>query len=215
MSSAAGVEHRDGAAVLRPARDVVAHRDRPLLAVRDGAHAISVDAARDHIVAHRLRAAGAERDIVLARAALVGMTFDGEAVLGIVLQPLHLLVERGARLRRQLARIGLEENAVADIHDEVLGASRHGGAGAPRARLLLAVGVVRARGQPDHRHHDGGQFRGAEDGRNTHTGGSPSKLDQPFPRYRPKSLIEGSVNLYAVLPGTTEARDRPETLLNG
>src|SRR5262245_25848375 len=100
--SAAGVEHRDGAAVLRPARDVVAPRDRPFLAVRDGPHAVAVDATRHQVLADRLGAAGAERDVVLARPALVGVTFDGERVLAVVLEPLRLLVERGARLRRQL-----------------------------------------------------------------------------------------------------------------
>src|SRR5262244_3938025 len=89
------VEHRDGAAVLRPAGDVVAHRDRALLAVGDRPYAVGIDAARDQVVAGHLGAAGAERDVVLARAALVGMTFDGEGVLVVVLQPLRLLVERG------------------------------------------------------------------------------------------------------------------------
>src|SRR5262245_26602079 len=51
-----GVEHRDRAPVLRPARDVVAHRDRAFLAVGDRAHAAGVDAARNQIFAHRLRA---------------------------------------------------------------------------------------------------------------------------------------------------------------
>ncbi len=38
--SGAGVQHRDGAAVLRPARDVVADRDRAFLAVGDRAHPV-------------------------------------------------------------------------------------------------------------------------------------------------------------------------------
>src|SRR5262249_11512139 len=68
-SAVAAVEHRDGTAVLRPAGDIVAHRDRPLLAVRDGAHAVAVDAARREIFAHGLSTAGAQRDVVLAGAA--------------------------------------------------------------------------------------------------------------------------------------------------
>ncbi len=35
-----------------------------------------IDAARGEIVANRLGATGAERDVVFARAALVGVTFD-------------------------------------------------------------------------------------------------------------------------------------------
>ena len=41
-------------------------------------------AAGDEIVAHGLRAAGAERDVVFARAALVGVAFDGERVAAVV-----------------------------------------------------------------------------------------------------------------------------------
>ncbi len=78
------------------------------------------DAARDQIFAHRLRAAGAERDVVFAGAALVGVAFDGEGVAVVVAEPLRLLVERGAGLLGQLRRVGLEEHAVADIDDEVL-----------------------------------------------------------------------------------------------
>ena len=59
------------------------------------------------VFAHGLGAARAERDIVFAGAALVGMTFDGEGVLRVAGQPLRLVVEGGARLRRQrrLSRI--------------------------------------------------------------------------------------------------------------
>src|SRR5689334_151977 len=93
LVSGSGIEDADGAAVLRPARDVVAHRDRPFLAVRYGPHAVRLDAARDQIIVHRLGAPGAERDVVFARAALVGMALDHEIVLRIGAQPLRLLVE--------------------------------------------------------------------------------------------------------------------------
>src|SRR5262249_44726206 len=81
--SRAGIEHGYRAAVLRPARDVVADRDRALLAVGNRPHALCLDAARDEIIAHRLRPAGAERDVVLAGAALVGVALDGEGVLAV------------------------------------------------------------------------------------------------------------------------------------
>src|SRR5215831_1713923 len=63
-----GTEHGHGAAILRPARNVVADRDRPLLAVGDRAHALRLHSARDQIVTHRLRTPGPERDVVFARA---------------------------------------------------------------------------------------------------------------------------------------------------
>src|ERR1700687_5580277 len=73
-----GVEDRHRATVLRPARYVVAYRDWPFLAVGNRAHAMRLHAVRHQIVVHRLRAPGTERDIVFARAALVGMAFDDE-----------------------------------------------------------------------------------------------------------------------------------------
>src|SRR6185436_20498405 len=124
-----GAEDGHRAAVLRPARYVVADRDRAFLAVGNGAHAAGLDAAGRQIVADRLGAAGAERDVVFARAALVGMAFDREGVVAVLLQPMRLLVERGARLHRQLSGIGFEEHAVADVNDEVLLAAGRGDAG--------------------------------------------------------------------------------------
>src|SRR5437016_3750787 len=81
VASGTSVEHADRTAVLRPAGNVVADRDRPLLAVGDRAHALTLHAARGEVVSHRLGATGAERDVVLARAALVGVAFDQEGVL--------------------------------------------------------------------------------------------------------------------------------------
>src|SRR5665213_381849 len=141
------VEDRDRAAVLRPAGDVVTHRYRTLLAVGDRAHTVGLNAARGQIVAYGLRPAGAECDVVFTRAALVGVAFDGElAVLRISRQPLRLLVERGARLRRQLGRIGFEKHAVADIDHEVLLAARRRQAGGVCLRIIIRlVGACRYR----------------------------------------------------------------------
>ena len=69
-------------------------------------------------------AAGAERDVVFARAALVGMALDDEGVVRILLQPLDLAVQRGDGLLGEVGRIDEEEDAVADIDGEVLGAAR-------------------------------------------------------------------------------------------
>src|ERR1700743_2944771 len=44
--SGTGVQHSDGAAILRPARDVVTDRDRAFLAVGDGPHPARIDTAR-------------------------------------------------------------------------------------------------------------------------------------------------------------------------
>src|SRR5262245_15419795 len=113
-----GVQHSDRAAVLRPAGDVVADRNRALLAVGDGAHAARIDAARGKERTHGLGAAGAEGDVVFAGAALVGMSFDGEGVAVIGLQPLRLLFQGGDRLRAEIGLVAFEEDAVADIRSE-------------------------------------------------------------------------------------------------
>src|SRR5438874_1127039 len=74
-------------------------------------------------------AAGAKRDIVFAGAALVGVAFDREGVVAVLLEPLRLLVEGAARLHRELGRIRLKEHAVADIDDKVLLTAWRGHAG--------------------------------------------------------------------------------------
>ena len=144
------VQHRDGAAVLRPAGDVVADRDGALLAVGNGAHAVGRDAARGEVVTHGLAAAGAERIVVFAGAALVGMAFDGEGVARIALEPASLLVEGRDGGRGQVGGVGFEEDAVADIDDEVLRAARGRGTAGAEARgvgiLVLGAGAERERG---------------------------------------------------------------------
>src|SRR3546814_4229271 len=48
------------------------HRDRPLLAIGDRAYAACAHALLSKVPAHRRGPAGAKRDVVFARAALVG-----------------------------------------------------------------------------------------------------------------------------------------------
>src|ERR1035437_1914972 len=119
-----GVQDRDGAAVLRPARDVVAYRDRAFLAVRDGPHPAGVDAARRQEGTNRLSTPRTQRNVVFAGAALIRMAFDGEGVTVVALQPARLLFQGRDRLRRQIGLVALEEHAVADIDHEILLAAR-------------------------------------------------------------------------------------------
>lgn len=57
------------------------------------------DAAGDQVVTGGGRTAGAERDVVLAGAALSRMAFDRDGVTGEAGEPGGLLVERGAGFR--------------------------------------------------------------------------------------------------------------------
>jgi hypothetical protein len=74
----------------------------------------------DQILACRRRAACTQRDVVFARAALVGMAFDGDLIVRILVQPLRLAIERLLRIGADSRRIRVEEDPVADIDGEVL-----------------------------------------------------------------------------------------------
>jgi hypothetical protein len=144
--NAAAVQHRLRTPILRPAGNVVANGHRALLAVGDGPDARRVDAVLCQIVSHCRGTTRSERDIVFTRTAFVGVAFDCDRVLRILLQPLRLLDKRLRRFRRQINGIGREIDDVADVLREV--ALRAGGRGAvlaaQRVRLQLLVGGTRA-----------------------------------------------------------------------
>src|ERR1700722_7598158 len=142
-STAAGgaVEHGDGATVLRPAGNVVTDRDRPLLAIADRPHARSGDALGGEIIVSRLRALRTQREIVFARAPLVGVALDGEAIFVILIEPRRLLVERRLGGLRKNGLVGVEEDAVADRLVEFLHAARAGRAVAGASGEVVGVVV--------------------------------------------------------------------------
>src|SRR6185312_12255422 len=76
-----------GVAVLGPRLFVVAGIDRLLLAVGDRRDPARRDPVRHQEFAHSVGAAGAEREVVLAGAALVGVAFDPDAHCRIAAQP--------------------------------------------------------------------------------------------------------------------------------
>src|SRR5271169_899608 len=114
------VQHSLRATVLRPAGDVVAHRDRPFLAVGDGPHPGSADAVRGQIRLHRGSTARTERNVVLPRAALVGMAFDRYRVLRILIEPNGLLAQDILPFAGQGRAVDLEMNDIADIRGKIL-----------------------------------------------------------------------------------------------
>src|SRR5208282_1059443 len=119
-SALATLEHSDGAAVLRPAGNVVADRDGAFLAITNRLDPRGGHPARLQIILGRFGAAGAEGEIIFARAALVGVTLDGEGVRTILIEPARLLVERRLRRGVQFGGIAVEKHAVADIDHEIL-----------------------------------------------------------------------------------------------
>src|SRR5690606_10644300 len=108
------------AAVLAPAGDVVTDRNWTFLAEGLAGDALAVHALGHKIVDHDVGATGAERNVVFTGAAFVGMAFDHDAVVLVLVEPLGLLVESGHGFAGQRARIGGEEYAVADGDDEFL-----------------------------------------------------------------------------------------------
>src|SRR6478752_400330 len=89
---ASAAENGNGAAVLRPAGDVVANGNRAFLAVGDRLHALSRNAARSEVVLGGSRTASAESEVVFARTAFVGMAFERDCVLRITAEPLSLTI---------------------------------------------------------------------------------------------------------------------------
>ena len=134
----------------------------------------------------------AEREIVFARAALVGMTFDRERIAIVLLQPAGLLVERRLSGGRELDRVGFEEDAIADIDDEILRAARSGiFAGAGKTAILGRV--LGAGGNGEDRHQRTSEPQRPPLRRKCHPG-TPLP-PRPAPVVGPDWLSEGLINL--------------------
>ena len=167
---------------------------------------LALDAARGQIVAHRLGAPCAKRDVVFARAALIGMALDREGV-AVIARRSHwaclssVAIDCGVSSEES----DLEEHAVADIDHEVLRAAGRRIAGktrigaghgpacwrrprvtAPRRRSSRANFAARTNATLD---HSGASFI-ARTGRMTCT------------RSTRRSLSERSVNLDETLAET-------------
>jgi hypothetical protein len=128
-------------------------------------HALRRDTARDEIFANGLGAAGAERDVVFARAAFVGMTFSGESVAVIPVKPLRLFIKRFSTLRRKFRGVGFEEHAVSHIDNKVLLAPRRS---TPNQGAGLVVLLFRAAPNGESAHDDGCEFGMVDDAGHVH-----------------------------------------------
>jgi hypothetical protein len=87
---------------------------RALLAVAHGAEPIGADAAAREIVAHRVGAPLAERQVVLGRADVAGVPFDLDAQVGVLLQRPDRLVEGARGLRPQRVAVEVEVHVLED-----------------------------------------------------------------------------------------------------
>src|SRR6267143_5758142 len=80
--------------VLRPGGFIVTIHERPLLAPGLRLDAAAIDPVAHEVLLGGLRAAVAERQVVLVRAALVAVPADPDPQIGIGLQNRDLLIER-------------------------------------------------------------------------------------------------------------------------
>src|SRR5262245_32956837 len=108
-----------GAAVERPGLLVGARRIGILLAEAGGPDAWRRNALGGTGLTGRVGTPLAERQVVFARTALVAVAGDGDGVVGVLLQPLGLAVERLASVVAQARTVEIEEHAIADILLEV------------------------------------------------------------------------------------------------
>src|SRR3546814_9417145 len=91
----------------------VCSSDLTFLAIADDVDAARVDAERCQIIFRGIGTAFAERDVVIAGAAFVGMAFERDANRRVALQPLRLALQRRLILRLDVILVIIEEDAVA------------------------------------------------------------------------------------------------------
>src|SRR6266478_10233462 len=82
--------HEVPAAVLLPATFVRLGAERFLLAVADGLDAIAAHSSLDERILYRVRAIGAEGEVIFGGAALVAVSLDGDVNVGVLLQELRI-----------------------------------------------------------------------------------------------------------------------------
>src|SRR3954452_8086919 len=113
------VDDSHATTVLCPGCLIRAEDSRTLLAIADGGDAVSIDATSQQVVLHRIGATLGQREVVLTRAALVGMTFNGHGDARILVQPRSLTVQGCPGLRSQVELVKTEEHAIADVDDQI------------------------------------------------------------------------------------------------
>ena len=128
--------------------------ERRFLALADDVDAIGADAEADQIVLDRVRPPVAERQVVFARPALVGMPFDRDPGRRPPLHPLGILLQRPARVVANRRFVEIEEH----VAERTLGVELNRGSSsrrspprwsrAARAAPVPAQAAVAARAVP-------------------------------------------------------------------
>ena len=140
------VDDGDRTAVLRPGGFVMTVNGRALLAVADGLEATGIDTEGDQRVLGRGRTTLAEGEVVLARAALVGMAFDREGQRDVLLGEVSLATEDRLRIAADVRLVEREEHPVTDLLGQFLlrgeRATRRRGLGDHASRIFIGGSSV-------------------------------------------------------------------------
>src|SRR5438128_5062640 len=137
--------------VLGPAGLVVVGADRPLLAVRDDAHAALRHTLADQIVHRRLGPALAERDVVLVGAPFVTVALDEQEHAGVALEPGRVGVERPGVGGPDLVLVEVEIDVVQLGHrSERAGLRPRGRRGRPAHATTTRAAAAARRGRTSH-----------------------------------------------------------------
>src|SRR4029450_8235359 len=115
------VEHGLGPTILGPAGGLVTDSDRALLAIGDRLDARGVDPVACQEGLDRHGPPGTEREVVLPRAALIGVALDGHSILRVLVKPARLMAEDAAGFSAERRAVLLEMHKVADANRELLG----------------------------------------------------------------------------------------------
>src|SRR5690606_18771104 len=113
------------AAVLAPAALAGVEANRTLFAVGHRVEAARIDAEAHKVILRSISATTAKSEVVLARAALVSMTFKREGQVRIEFHPCSLTLQGRTGVVAQGRAVGVEEDAVANIGHQIFLRARH------------------------------------------------------------------------------------------
>src|SRR5208282_4317390 len=107
-------------AVLLPATFVRLGAERFLFAHGHGLDAIAAHSSLDERILHRAGAIGAEGEVIFGRAALVAVSFDGDADVGMLLQELGIGLQRSVLRRAYIGLVVVEVDILDILREEFL-----------------------------------------------------------------------------------------------
>src|SRR5271170_683121 len=112
--------HEVAAAILLPATFSRLGAERFLLAVADRLDAIATNSSLNERILHRVRAVGAQGEVIFGRAAFVAMSLDRDADVGMLLQEWSITLQRALVGRAYVVLVVVEENILHILCEQLL-----------------------------------------------------------------------------------------------